>query len=89
MATKRPSGNKGSGRPGPAKGQGGRPVKGSGLAAHVMSVRLSAEDMGLLNELPADQEKKVSALGVTSFSAADMLRLLVREEHARRGLGVG
>ena len=54
-----------------------------------MSVRLSAEDMGLLNELLADQEKKVSALGVTSFSAADMLRLLVREEHARRGLGVG
>lgn len=74
-------------RPGPEKGHGGRPIKGSGVAAHVMSVRLSDEDWNLLTELLSDQEAKVAALGVTSYSAADMLRLLVREEHTRRGLG--
>lgn len=64
----------------------GRPSKGATTAAHIMSVRWTEEDWTMLEDLVADQEVKVAALGVTSFSAADMLRLLVREEHRRRGL---
>ena len=66
---------------------GGRPVKGTSAAAHVMSLRFADDDWTMLEDLVIDQEAKVEALGVTSFSAADMVRFLIREEHKRRGLG--
>lgn len=73
-------------RPGPAKGTGGRPIKGDTAAVHIMSLRFSKSDWSMLEDLVEDQGQKVAALGVTSFSASDMVRMLVREEHRRRGL---
>lgn len=89
MATKRPVKQATKRTPGPVKGTGGRPIKGPGPAAHVMSLRLSDEDRRILDALLADQEAKLAALGVSSFAAADMVRLLLREEYKRRQLGDG
>lgn len=65
---------------------GGRPPKGDSAALHTLSIRFTESDWARLEGLVSDQQAKVAPLGVTSYSAADMVRLLVRQEAERRGL---
>ena len=90
MATKAP--RKQNKRPGPSKGQGGRPPKAPGeVATHAISTRWTDVDKALLDALVSAERARLREVGLLPASAdrvtaADVLRSLVREEARRRGL---
>lgn len=79
-------------RPGPAKGQGGRPPKAPGeVATHAISTRWTDTDKALLDALVDAERARLREVGLLPASAdrvtaADVLRSLVRQEAQRRGL---
>jgi hypothetical protein len=88
MTSKRPATK--SKRPGPPKGQGGRPPKApADIATTSVTTRWTGADKALLDALVESEREAARAAGLAAadrVTVSDVLRLLVRAEGKRRGL---
>jgi hypothetical protein len=75
-------------RPGPAKGQGGRPAKSTGTSTtEQVNVRLIPADLALLHAIQAQEQERMDQMGVPmQVSPADAVRIILRAEGKRRGI---
>ena len=75
-------------RPGPPKGQGGRPAKSAGTSTtEQVNVRLIPADLDILHAIQAQEQARMDELGIPmQVSPADAVRIILRAEGKRRGL---
>jgi hypothetical protein len=75
-------------KPKATTGRLGRPAKSTGgVADFIVGLRLSPPDRALLEAIQAEEQKRVTELGLPmQVSPADALRIMLRSEGKRRGL---
>lgn len=90
MPTTTKTPRKQSKRPGPPKGQGGRPPKApADTATTSVTTRWTDTDKALLDALVEREREAAREAGLAAadrVTVSDVLRLLVRQEAKRRGL---
>lgn len=70
------------------KHPGGRPPKGGEAATRKVTLSLTTADSALLNAIQAQEQERMDRLRVPmQVSPADALRIVLRDEAERRGIG--